>query len=116
MKVLKNFFLALSFLAVSTAAIAKGNEAKPMATAAALKANIISSVQDFNINELHLTDETVEIAFTVNNEGNLVVNEVSGENCLVNTYVKQMLANKSLKVDESLKNIEQRVVIRYVVI
>lgn len=116
MKTLKHFFFALSFLAVSTAAVAKGNEAKPMATAAALKADVVSKIQDFDINALSLTDETVEIAFLVNDSGELVVSEVAGDNCLVNAYIAQMLKNKKLKVDETLKNEEQRVTVRYVII
>lgn len=96
-------------------AIAGGETAaKPMKTLKALKSDIASSLHGLEMKNFNLDDASVDLEFIVNKEGDLAIVSVEGENCLVNTYVSQMLKNKKIYVEEHLANKVHKIKVRYV--
>lgn len=101
----------------STAMAAGGEgEDKPLKSTAVMKADIYDGLTDLKLKDFKLTDETVDIYFSINTEGNVVVESVEGDNCLVTAYVSQMLVDKKLNVVDELKNVKHHIKVRYVVI
>ncbi len=119
MKTIKNITAGLALLAMGLPAMASGGDEeapKPLKSTAMLNADICSQVEGLRLNDFKLTDETVDIYFTIKSDGKVVLNNVSGNNCMVTTYIKQMLADKQINVVSELQNVEHHIKVRYVVI
>ena len=106
MKNLKSIMAGVALMALSVPAMASGDSpAKPMKTADMMKSEICNDLCDLKLIDFNLTDETVDVYFNVDAEGNLKVEKVEGANCLVTSYVSQMLENKKIFVSEDLQNV-----------
>lgn len=118
MKKIKFLLASLIMVAASLPAMASGGEdaPKPLKSTAMMNADIYNQIDDLRLNDFKLTDEIVDIYFTINSEGQVIVNDVSGDNCMVTTYIKQMLADKQMNVVSELQNVKHHIKVRYVVI
>lgn len=115
MKVVKTSIFSLALMLASAGSVlAEGESAKPLKTADDLKRSIVESVDDIKLQDFNIDDATVEVEFIVNPAGNVAVVSVDGKNCLMNTYVQQMLKDKTIYVTENLSNTIHKVKIRYV--
>lgn len=88
--------------------------ARPMKTLKDLKSDVALSVHALDMHNLNLDEASVNLEFIVNKEGDLAVVSVAGENCLVNTYVTQMLKGKKINVADHLANKVHKIEVRYV--
>ena len=104
--------LSLSF--TGSAMVGGDGTARPMKTLKALKSDIASSLHELEMTSLNLDDASVNLEFIVNKEGDLAIVNVEGENCLVNTYIRQMLKGKKIYVEEHLANQVHKIKVRYV--
>ena len=118
MKKIKSLMAGLAIVAMGIPAMASGGEdaPKPLKTVEVMKADICNEIGNFKLKDFKLTDETVDIYFSVNAEGDVIVDKVDGENCMVTGYVSQMLKDKKMFVVEELQNVKHHIKVRYVVI
>ncbi len=118
MKTIKLVIASLALVAFGLPATASGGDEapKPLKSTAMLNADIYDQIDDLKLNDFKLTDETVDIYFTINSEGKVILNDVTGDNCMVTTYITQMLADKKMNVASELQNVKHHIKVRYVVI
>ncbi len=117
MKSIRSIMAGLAVVAMGIPAMASGGDApKPLKSTAMIKADICDEIGNLKLNDFKLTDETVDIYFTINSEGDVIVNSVDGNNCMVTGYVSQMLKEKKMYVAEELQNVKHHIKVRYVVI
>lgn len=116
MKSLRISILAV-LLATGFASMAGGegeSAAKPFLTAESMKAGLAENLENFMMKDFNLDDVTVSIEFVINKVGDIALVNVNGDNCIVNTYVQQMLKDKKFYVSDELSNTVHQLTIRYV--
>ncbi len=118
MKTIKLVMAGLAIVAFGLPAMASDGDDAPKAlkTTAMMNADIYDQIDDLKLNDFKLTDETVDIYFTINTEGKVMLNDVSGDNVMVTAYITHMLADKKMNVASELQNVKHHIKVRYVVI
>lgn len=111
--------IAVALLLIGFAGVAKAEGESPkkaLRTEAKMKANLCHHISSLHLADFNLEDETVEIHFKCNAEGEVVVQKVDGVSCVVSEYVSTKLRDHKMYVDESLQGATHSVKVRYVVI
>lgn len=108
---------ALLGLMLSTSAFASGGApARTLASEDMVELAVYNEISGFNMKDFNLQDETVAIDFSINAEGKVIIENVEGNSCLINSYVTQMLKDKEFPISENLKNTTHHIKVRYVVL
>lgn len=117
MKNLRIMLFGLATLGFMGVARAEGETPdKPLRTEAKMKAEVFDEVAHLKLSDFELEDETVDIYFSCNAEGEVVIDRVEGGSCVVSEYVSKKLQKRKMYVDESLQNASHHVKVRYVMI
>jgi hypothetical protein len=115
MNTFKKHVLALALGLVSTAAFASGDNAeKALQTTADMKTGIVENIAGMDVGAMRLNDATVEIKFTVDAQGKLIITGIESESTLVEKYVKKMLKDVHMVAAEHLSNKSYSLTVRYV--
>jgi hypothetical protein len=117
---MKNIKTILAFLialgSISIAYATEGDGKKTQRQQEKLHAEVYDHIDDLDIADFRLTDEVVDIYFTVNENGDVKVNNIEGDNYIVKTYVSKMLEENKVNVVPELQGVEHHIRIRYVVL
>lgn len=105
--------LGLFLVAVGASAVTE-DPAKPLETPVELKSSVLSVVEDLDMKAFNIKDASVEIEFSVNELGEVIVEDVSGNNCVATTYVEESLKGTRVWVSDELTNVPYKVTMRYV--
>ena len=116
MKALKIGLLGVALLAITVGAKAEGERPeKPLSSEAKMKSQVFNRISDIRINDFELEDETVDIYFQLNENGEVLVDRVDGASCAVSEVVSNKLNDKKMFVESSLQNTTHHIKVRYVV-
>lgn len=117
MKNLKLMLFGLASLGIMGVAKAEGETPdKPLRTEAKMKAEVFDQVAHLKLSDFDLEDETVDIFFSCNADGEVMIERVEGGSCVVSEYVSKKLQKRKMYVDESLQNASHHIKVRYVMI
>lgn len=117
MKNLKSVIAAVALMAFSTSAFAAGETAKrPLKSTEKMRVEIFDRVEGLRMNDFELKDATVEVSFFVNADGDLAIESIECDNCVVKSYVAQKLQSEKMYVAEELQNTRHSIKIRYVIV
>lgn len=115
MNTLKKQALALVFGLMSTAAFAGGAGAdKALQTTADMKSGIVENIINMDVEAMRVDDASVEIRFTVDKQGKLVITDIDSKSMLVEKYVKKMLKDVNMTAAQHLSNKSYSLTVRYV--
>ena len=117
MKRVKMIALVLILVGLTGVAKAEGESPdKALRTEAKMKAQLCHHISSLKLADFNLEDETVDIHFQCNAEGEVIVHSVDGVSCVVSEYVANKLKSQKMYVDESLQDATHHIKVRYVVI
>lgn len=111
--------MAVALLLVGLTGVAKAEGETPeraLRTEAKMKAKIGHHISNLQLAHFNLEDETVDIHFECNADGEVVVHSVDGVSCVVSEYVSNKLKDHKMYVDESLQGARHHIKVRYVMI
>lgn len=111
--------MALVLLLVGLTGVAKAegeSPARALKTEAKMKAQLCHHISSLQLADFNLEDETVDIHFQCNADGEVIVHSVEGVSCVVSEYVASKLKGHKMFVDESLQDATHHIKVRYVVI
>lgn len=117
MKNIKMMALALLLVGLTGVAKAEGETPdKALKTEAKMKSELCLRISNLQLADFNLEDETVDIHFKCNADGEVFLESVDGVSCIVSEYVANKLKGHKMYVGENLQNATHHVKVRYVVI
>ena len=106
----------LALVAFSATAYAANPEDGTLSTQKEMKSEVFNRIGDLKIQDFKITDCKVEVSYTVDAEGQITVEKVSGSSCVATEYVKNKLESEKMYVSPSLQGTTHSMTLRYVVI